>query len=644
MEIRPAFPPAGKASGRFGFACLEREHIRHTEIGEQCFGCLGQLLVHGIDQISHADAVDLGSETTSSRLGVDQRDDGISHKLRVLLRIGFQKVRKSCQSCLRRISHVTITGIAVGRGWIDQIAEEPGGKSAGLNDRDIDAELAQFHAVVFAQGFDRPFGCIVWAVERKNDTSQQARNIEDQTGSTAAHLRQDGTDHALDAVDIDVEKPMEIVSREVLLQPMSANTGIVDQNIDMSQSGLCFRHALFNGSVAGHIDFDDLGSQSVKLAYRFCITTFRIANGTDNTVTCLDKISHDQRTKTTACTSNQNIHFAFSDWQSRDWDALRETEISLANNLEQWDIFEPMVQDIGTMSLPALRCFSTVARLGGISAAAERLGIAKSGVSRHVAQLESHLGVRLLERGARSVKLTPVGERLDQRIRSILAEIDMLDDMAREESLGVSGQVKIAATPEFGSVIASQLFPIARAHHPNLKFVMRTEYAFEDMQDPGTDLAFRIGTFKDDRLVARRLGGFRAWLVASPKLLEANTIRTPEDLSHVPCLVFRGDRTATFWTLYNGENETSVDIDGPFGVRSFTILYHLALAGHGFAFLPQFLVGEAIASGALVRCLPDFVSRPFPVFLTYRPGARRVARLNAAIALAEEHVPGLLPE
>ena len=303
-----------------------------------------------------------------------------------------------------------------------------------------------------------------------------------------------------------------------------------------------------------------------------------------------------------------------------------------------------MVQSIGTMGLTALRCFSTVARLGGISAAAERLGIAKSGVSRHVAQLEAHLGVPLLERGARSVKLTPVGERLDQRIRSILAEVDLLDDIAREESAGVSGQVGIAATPEFGGRIAATLFPIAQARHPDLRLVMRTNYAFEDMQDPGTDLAFRVGTFKDERLVARRLGAFRALVVGAPEVLRAHPITAPEDLAAAPCLIFRGDRTRTAWTLFRHDRECSVDVGGPFAVRSFSILLDLALAGRGFAFLPEFMLDDALASGALVRCLPDYTSRSFPVYLTFRPGARRIARVDATITLAEEHVPGLLSE
>ncbi|MEM8975893.1 MAG: LysR family transcriptional regulator [Pseudomonadota bacterium] len=301
-----------------------------------------------------------------------------------------------------------------------------------------------------------------------------------------------------------------------------------------------------------------------------------------------------------------------------------------------------MVQDIRTIGLPALQSFHTVARLGGISAAADRLGISKSGVSRHVAQLETHFGVRLLERGARSVKLTSIGERLDNRIRSILAEIDLLDEIAREESAGVSGQVTFAATPEFGSLIASELFPLVRARHPKLSLVMRTAYTFEDMQDPATDIAFRVGTFEDDRLVARELGSFYFWLVASPELANERKVSRPADLAHVPCLTFRGDRPTTTWSLISGGRETTIEVSGPMAVQSFSILFELAISGQGYAFLPDFMLGDAVKNGTLVRCLRKHVSRPFPVYLTFRPGARRIARIDETVLLAEELLPQLL--
>jgi len=233
---------------------------------------------------------------------------------------------------------------------------------------------------------------------------------------------------------------------------------------------------------------------------------------------------------------------------------------------------------------------------------------------------------------------------LEGRITSILAEIDMLNEIAREESRGVSGQVSIAATPEFGGLVAQTLFPLLRDRHPDLKLVMRTGYAFEDMQDPNTDLAFRVGTFKDDRLIAQNLGAFRAWLVAAPRLLERWPVEKVADLSDAPCLIFNGNRSSTTWTLFGPDDETPVEVSGSFGVRSFTVLLELALAGHGVAFLPQFMLDDALATGALKRCLPDLTSRPFPVYLTFRPGARRVARLNATISVAEEHIRKLLAE
>jgi len=289
-----------------------------------------------------------------------------------------------------------------------------------------------------------------------------------------------------------------------------------------------------------------------------------------------------------------------------------------------------------------LLSFHTVARLGGITAAAAHLGMAKSGVSRHVAQLETYLDVRLLERGARSVNLTPIGARLDQRIRSILAEVDLLSDIAREESVGISGQVTIAATPEIGGFVATKLFPLLQQRHPDLKLVVRPEYTFEDMQDPGTDIAFRVGTFNDDRLVARELGAFRFYVVAAPPIAKKFRIERPGDLASMPCLTFRADRPESIWTLVSGNDEVAVEVEGPIGVRSFSILFDLATAGEGFAFLPAFMVDDAIRDGSLVRCLPDYVSHPYPVFLTYRPGARRIARIETVANIAEEFIPELL--
>ncbi|KAB7613489.1 LysR family transcriptional regulator [Amylibacter sp. SFDW26] len=301
-----------------------------------------------------------------------------------------------------------------------------------------------------------------------------------------------------------------------------------------------------------------------------------------------------------------------------------------------------MVQEIRTLGLPALVSFHTVATIGGISAAADQLGIAKSGVSRHVAQLENQLGVKLFERGARSVKLTPIGERLQHRVASVLAEIDLIQDIAREESTGISGQVNIAATHEFGGLVASRLFPIARERHPDLTLVMRTEYDFADLQDPGTDIAFRIGKVHDDRLIAREMGSFRRILVATPEVCAKYKLKHPKELADAPCMTFRGNRPGAIWEFESLTEETAVPVSGPLAVLSFHILLDIALAGLGFALIPEFMLGDSVTTGRLVRCLPDFQVRAHPVFLAYRPGARRIARIDATIKLSEDILPDIL--
>ncbi|MEM9044785.1 MAG: LysR family transcriptional regulator [Pseudomonadota bacterium] len=286
--------------------------------------------------------------------------------------------------------------------------------------------------------------------------------------------------------------------------------------------------------------------------------------------------------------------------------------------------------------------FHTVARLGGISAAAAELGMAKSGVSRHIAKLEDQFGVRLLERGARSVRLTPVGRRLDDRIRSILAEVDLLRDIAGEERSGIIGQVTLAATPDFGALVAKHLFPKLRERHPDLKLIMRAEYGFEDLQDPGTDLAIRVGSINDDRLVARRLGTFRRILVAAPHMAQEASLQHPEALVDHPCLTLRGDRTGATWRFVNGAKGVAVDVDGPISVRSFNILQELVRSGQGFGFLPAFMLESDLDAGSLIRCLPDWASAETPVYLTFRPGMRNIARVAAVLDAAQELLPDLL--
>jgi DNA-binding transcriptional LysR family regulator len=204
--------------------------------------------------------------------------------------------------------------------------------------------------------------------------------------------------------------------------------------------------------------------------------------------------------------------------------------------------------------------------------------------------------------------------------------------------------VRIAATPEFGALVAREFFPQAAEKFPKIRLVMSAAYAFEDLQDPAFDLGIRIGSVRDERLVARHIGGFRRVLVASPAFIAKQPVTSPHDLAALPCLCFSDAKTESTWVLTDSSQEHRISVSGPFAVRSFTTVVDLAIAGAGIAYVPDFLAHDAIAAGRLSRCLPGLHSRSTPVHLVYRPSVRRVQRVKVILELAMSALPSLLSE
>jgi molybdate transport repressor ModE-like protein len=303
-----------------------------------------------------------------------------------------------------------------------------------------------------------------------------------------------------------------------------------------------------------------------------------------------------------------------------------------------------MVSASRTLDFQQIHSFLAVVRAGGITAAARRLGLAKSAVSKHVSQLEAVVGVKLLERSSRRVSLTRAGEHLLGRFESLVAEGERLVEQARDEHDRVEGLVRIAATPDFGGLVAERFFPRVIERHPELQLVVDPAYAFADLQDPAFDLAFRIGSVHDDRLVARELGRYRRILVASATYLRAHPTRRPRDLDRRNALVFSGERATAAWTLVHRRSGATdaVEVHGKLAAKSWRILLTLAEHGAGIAMVPDFLVVDALADGRLERVLPTYASRPTSVYLTYRVGSDRIRRIRTVRDLALEHLPALL--
>jgi DNA-binding transcriptional LysR family regulator len=306
---------------------------------------------------------------------------------------------------------------------------------------------------------------------------------------------------------------------------------------------------------------------------------------------------------------------------------------------------ELMVSKLRTIEIRYLRVFAEVARSGGITAAAQTLGIAKSAASKDLSELEAALKVRLYERSSRRVALTKEGAMLLPKAQSILAEVDQLMEDALDEKKQVRGIVRISASPEFGTFLAEKFLPLLSNQYPELKVLMRLEYQMDDLHDPNIDLAFRLGSISDDRLVGRHIGEFARHIVCSPAFAKKHPIRKPQELSHRQALLFSDIELSSEWELksaVSGRPKMKVPVQGNLGIRSFSALLNAAEAGLGIARLPSFVANAALAKGSLVNPIANWQATPSKVYVAYRTSVMRIGRVRAVIDAAELEIPKLL--
>ena len=297
------------------------------------------------------------------------------------------------------------------------------------------------------------------------------------------------------------------------------------------------------------------------------------------------------------------------------------------------------------MTLIELKVFMEVARYKGITSAGQSLGMAKSAISKHLSSLEENLELKLFSRSSRRVELTVEGQRLLPQVLSLLAESERLKENARNEANNIAGNIRIAASPEFGGLAARHLFPLINRSYPDLKLLMDLGYQMTDLQDPSIDIAFRVGEVFDDRIVAHPVGTFRRILVTNPCYFKSISLQSPDDLRNVNCFVFSDRDTEKNWTLQHSLKASTiveVDISGNSGIKGFTALLELARYADGIAWIPDFMAYEALSRHEIVRCLPDWASTPTQVYVAYRYGATRVARIKSVVEVARTELPKIL--
>lgn len=257
----------------------------------------------------------------------------------------------------------------------------------------------------------------------------------------------------------------------------------------------------------------------------------------------------------------------------------------------------------GTIDLNRVHAFVRVVEDGSFTAAARRLGLPKSSVSRSVTALERELGVRLLQRTTRALHLTDAGRTWFQQVRPALASL--ADSTASVRSLGTEprGRVRVSCPPDGGELLLP-LVKRFRRKYPAVDLDLSFTARHVDLVAEGFDLAVRAGELKDSSLVVRKIQNTDLGLYAAPSYLRrAGTPRSLEELKRHACLTMSAPSGRTTWTLSGPTGEpTSVEVQSAISADSMPFLVRAAAEGLGIAMLPEVVV--AGAPEALVRVLP----------------------------------------
>lgn len=285
------------------------------------------------------------------------------------------------------------------------------------------------------------------------------------------------------------------------------------------------------------------------------------------------------------------------------------------------------------LDIEDLRTFVAVADAGGVSAAARRLGVSKSIVSRRLFRVEAELGVQLLARTTRGAALTEAGIAFRDHAARASAEIET----ARETILPTGelrGRLRVAMPLTFGAThFAPVLAEMARLHP---KLHIHTSYSdrFVDLIAEGFDCAIRGAYLQDSNLIAKRVGPIHGKLVASPDYIEVHG--SPETLDELVThqALMQGTEA---WQFINGSKIVTVQPQGRFKADSATALAAAAAAGLGIAWLPDCITHEYVASGALVPIMTRYPVPPGAAYVVRPPGQHPTRKVRVLTEMLIEY-------
>lgn len=290
----------------------------------------------------------------------------------------------------------------------------------------------------------------------------------------------------------------------------------------------------------------------------------------------------------------------------------------------------------------AMQAFVRVVESGSFVAAADRLAISTSSLSRLIADLEQHLGARLLNRTTRRLSLTESGQAYYERSVALLGELAETEALAGQAAIQARGTVRLTCSYNMAEQKVAPAIASFVERQPDVKFEVVVSDRIVDLVEEGFDLAIRVGRVGSEQLVARRLGSMRTVLAAAPAYLEKHgTPQRPDELAEHNALTYAYAATLRVWRFTDATGKTQdVRVSGSLHANSGDALRAAAVAGLGVICEPDFLLAGALARGELVPLLTHYDCGSGDIWAVY-PSRRH---LSLKVRLFVDHIAKVFAE
>lgn len=285
-------------------------------------------------------------------------------------------------------------------------------------------------------------------------------------------------------------------------------------------------------------------------------------------------------------------------------------------------------------TLTSMAVFNDVVEAASFTGAARKLGMSKSSVSKHVAALESRLGLRLLHRTTRKLSLTEAGAVLYEQATRIVAEAAEAETLVTQLHAKPRGLLRVNAPIDFGRENLSPILPAFLAHYPDITLDLTLNDRYVDLVDEGFDLAIRIAKLRDSSLVARKIADNRMIICAAPSYLERHgTPATPDDLAGHDCLIYSYASAPNEWILIGPDGKRNkVRVASRFISNNGGAMRTVLLGGAGIVAAPAFMLGADVRAGRLQPILQEYsLGDASGIYIVYPHGRFVPAKVRAFI-------------